>query len=97
MNTTWKILHCDRFTSNSFIKTAYWICDSVDGDYFASINGSCNFPIATPIIPYADVTEQDVLDWCWENGVNKKSVETSLTAQIEVQKNPVTLTGVPWQ
>jgi hypothetical protein len=39
---------------------------------------------------------QEVLDWCWAGGVDKDATEASLLAQIELQKNPVTATGVPW-
>jgi len=36
-----------------------------------------------------------VLAWVWES-VDKDATEASLLAQIELQKNPVTATGVPW-
>jgi hypothetical protein len=42
------------------------------------------------------VTEQEVLDWCWNNGVDKDATEASLAQQIELLKNPVTAAGVPW-
>jgi hypothetical protein len=37
-----------------------------------------------------------VLDWCWNNGVDKDATEAALAANIELQKNPVTATGTPW-
>jgi hypothetical protein len=37
-----------------------------------------------------------VLGWIWTNGVDKEAVEASLQAQIDLQKNPVSATGVPW-
>jgi hypothetical protein len=46
--------------------------------------------------PYADVTESQVLDWVWADGVDKDSIETSLQANIDAQINPVTASGVPW-
>jgi hypothetical protein len=42
------------------------------------------------------VTQQEVLDWCWANGVDKSAVEASLAAQIAALKNPVSAAGVPW-
>jgi hypothetical protein len=42
------------------------------------------------------VTEAEVLDWCWNNGVDKDATEAALAANIELQKNPVTATGTPW-
>jgi len=96
MTTTWKITQCDRLTTDGFITTAHWTATATDGDYTASSYGSCGFAAATPAIPYASVTEQEVLGWCWANGVDKYATEASLAAQIEMQKNPVTATGVPW-
>jgi hypothetical protein len=93
---TWVIQQLDRQTSDGFVTTAHWTATTVDGDYTASVYNTCRFASATPSIPYASVTEQDVLDWCWANGVDKDAVEASLESQIELLKNPVTATGVPW-
>jgi hypothetical protein len=96
MTTTWKIIQCDHLTADGFITTAHWTVNAVDGNYSASSYGTCGFAAATPAIPYASVTEAQVLDWCWANGVDKDAIETSLANQIELQKNPVTAAGVPW-
>ena len=96
MTTAWTIAQLDRQTSNGFITTAHWTATAVDGDYTASVYGTCGFASATPSIPYASVTEAEVLNWCWANGVDKDATETSLASQIALQKNPVTATGVPW-
>ena len=92
----WQIVQTDYLVSDGFITTAHWTVNTVDGDYTASSYGTCGFAAATPAIPYASVTEQEVLDWCWANGVDKDAIEASLAANIELQKNPVTATGVPW-
>jgi hypothetical protein len=96
MTTLWKIVQCDRLTADGFIQIAHWTATATDGDYIAGSHGPCSFAATTPVIPYASVTEQEVLGWCWTNGVDKDATETSLAAQIEMQKNPVTATGVPW-
>ena len=96
MTTTWKIAQCDRLTADGFITTAHWTATAVDGDYTAGAYGTCGFAAGTPSIPYADVTEQEVLDWCWAGGVDKDAVEASLAAQIDLQKAPVVSAGVPW-
>lgn len=92
----WTITQTDYETSNGFIFTAHWQCSAVDGDYTASIYSTCSFAPATPAIPYASVTEAEVLDWCWNNGVSKDATEAALAQNIELQKNPVTATGTPW-
>lgn len=96
MTTTWTITQTDYLTSDGFITTAHWTATAVDGDYTASVYSTCSWSVGTPTIPYADVTMQEVLDWCWTSGVDKDATEAALAAQIELQKNPVTATGVPW-
>ena len=93
---TWTITTLDREVSNGFVTTAHWTASAVDGDYTASIYSTCSWAEGTPTIPYADLTQETVLNWVWANGVDKSATETALAAQIELQKNPVTATGVPW-
>lgn len=96
MTTTWTITQCDRLTSDDFITTAHWTASAVDGDYTASIYSTCSWAAGTPTVPYDEVTEQEVLQWCWDSGVDKDATEAALAQNIELQKNPVTATGVPW-
>jgi len=96
MTTTWTITQTDYETANGFITTAHWTAVAVDGNYSASIYSTCSFAPATPAIPYAEVTMQEVLDWCWNNGVDKDATEAALAQNIELQKNPVMATGTPW-
>jgi len=93
---TWTITQTDYQTANGFIFTAHWTATSVDEGYTASIWSTCSWADGTPTIPYADVTMQEVLDWCYAAGVDKDATEAALAQQIELQKNPVTATGTPW-
>ena len=100
----WVITQTDYETANGFITTAHWTASAVDAsldgsgsaDYTASIYSTCSFAEAAPTIPYADVTMQEVLDWCWAGGVDKTATEAALAAQIDAKKNPVVATGTPW-
>ncbi len=92
----WVITQTNYEVSNGFITTAHWTCTAVDGEYSASAYSTCSWADGTPSVPYADVTEAEVLQWCWTSGVDKDATEASLAANIELQKNPVTATGVPW-
>ena len=92
---TWNINQTDFETANGFITTAHWTCTEVDGEYSASVYGTCGFT-GTPTIPYAQVTMAEVLDWCWASGVDKDAVEAGLAEQIALLKNPVVESGVPW-
>ena len=86
---------------------AHWRCNAEkttgEGDdavtYGASSYGTCGFspdPSAEGYIPYADLTEAEVLGWCWTEGVDKDATEANLQANIDLQINPVTASGVPW-
>jgi hypothetical protein len=96
MTIVWNISQLDRQTSDGFVTTAHWQANATDGDYSASVYSTCSWSEGTATIPYADLTKETVLGWIWANGVDKAAVEASLDAQIELQKNPVTATGVPW-
>ena len=92
----WVVTQTNYEVSNGFITTAHWTCAALDGDYTASIYSTCSWADGTPTVPYADVTMQQVLDWCWASGVDKAATEAALAQNIELQKNPVTATGTPW-
>ena len=92
----WNISQLDRQTSDGFVTTAHWQAIATDGDYSASVYSTCGWSDGTATIPYASLTKETVLGWIWANGVDKDAVEASLEAQIELQKNPVTAVGVPW-
>ena len=95
MTTNWTITTLDREVSNGFVTTAHWTASAVDGDYTASIYSTCSWADGTPTIPYADLTQETVLNWVWES-VDKQATEDALAANIALQKNPVTATGTPW-
>lgn len=96
MTTIWTITQTDYLVADGFIQTAHWTATATDGTYTASAYSTCSFATATPSIPYASVTEQEVLNWCWNNGVDKDATEASLAQQIDLLKNPVSAAGVPW-
>ena len=96
MNITWKISSLDRNTSDGYINVAHWTCSGVDGEFSGSVYSTCSFPAGTPAIPYAQVTEAEVLNWIWADGVDKDATEAAVVAQIDAQKNPVQASGTPW-
>ena len=99
MATTWTISTLERNTADGGVVVAHWRATDVDGDYSASSYGTCGFsPDASDpsFVAYDSLTESVVLQWCWDNGVDKDATEASLAANIESQKNPVSASGVPW-
>ena len=99
MTTTWTIATLERELSDGGVIVAHWRATDVDGDYSASSYGTCGFTYdasASDFTPYDDLTESQVLGWCWANGVDQDAIEASLAAKIEADKNPTQANGVPW-
>ena len=96
MNIQWTIPNLDRRTSDGFIQTAHWNCTGVEGELSSSVYATVTFEDGVPSIPYENVTEAQVLEWIWANGVDKAAVEASIAARIEALKNPVQASGTPW-
>ena len=78
--------------------TADWRCNGTDETYSGTCYGSCSFqPPSGSFTPYPDLTQDQVLQWCYENGVDKTAIEANVTAQIENQINPPVVTlPLPW-
>ena len=97
--TTWTIATLERTLADGAVTVAHWRATDVDGDYSASSYGTCGFspdPSDPSFVAYDSLTEAEVLQWCWDNGVDKDATEASLAAKIEADKNPVSAAGVPW-
>ena len=92
----WSITNCDRKVSTGYINVVHWTCSAVDGEFSASVYSTCSFEDGTPVVPYDQVTEAEVLNWIWSNGVDKQATEEAVNAQLQAQKNPVSASGVPW-
>ena len=75
MTITWTITETNYETSTGFIITSHWTASAVDGDYSSSIYATCSWQPGTPTIPYNQVTQQDVLDWCWASGVEQQTIK----------------------
>ena len=96
MTTLWTISQLDRQTSDGYVYQVHWQATAVDGEHSASIYNTCSWSDGTPTVDYADLTQEQVLGWIWANGIDKDATEAALAAQIELKKNPVQATGVPW-
>jgi hypothetical protein len=86
--------------------TADWRCNGTEtigtGDdektYSGTCYGSASFAAPTDsFTPYEDLTQDQVLGWCYANGVDKTAIEANVTAQIENQINPpIIAPPLPW-
>ena len=78
--------------------TADWRCNGSQESFSGTCYGSCSFaPPTGSFTPYAQLTEAQVLSWCYANGVDKSAIEANVTAQIQNQINPpVVSLPLPW-
>jgi hypothetical protein len=78
--------------------TADWRCNGTDGTYSGTCYGSASFaPPTGSFTPYPDLTQDQVLGWCYANGVDKSAIEANVSAQIENQINPpIIAPPLPW-
>jgi hypothetical protein len=91
----WSINQLDRNTSNGFVTTVHYDVSAVDGDHLASTYGTIGFEAGTPATPFESLTEAQVIAWV-KDKLGEATVEASLAAQIEAQRNPVQASGLPW-
>jgi hypothetical protein len=85
-------------SNTDVVITADWRCNGSQESFSGTCYGSCSFaPPTGSFTPYADLTEQQVLDWCYANGVDQKAIETNVVIQIANQINPpVVALPLPW-
>ena len=78
--------------------TADWRCNGSQDSYSGTCYGSCSFaPPTGSFTPYEDLTQDQVLSWCFANGVDQHAIEANVTAQINDQINPpVVSLPLPW-
>ena len=100
-NWTISTLEYDLTENNSVI-TAHWRCTATDdsGEFSAGSYGTCGFsadPAATDFVPYADLTEEIVLGWCFaevavENAAHEGDLamqEMSASVKVGIDKDGV--------
>ena len=93
-------------SETNVVITADWRCNGTQESnvsvtsvtFSGTCYGSCSFqPPSGEFTPYEDLTQEQVLNWCYENGVDKTAIEANVTLQIENQINPPVVTlPLPW-
>jgi hypothetical protein len=96
--TNWHIGQLERETADGFVFTAHYTVDAKDDAYSAGAYGSIGFERPENLIPYADLTEDEVIGWVKDAlGAEKvEEVEAALQNQLDQQRNPTQAAGVPW-
>ena len=85
-------------TLTDVVITADWRCNGSQESFSGTCYGSCSFaPPTGSFTPYPDLTQDQVLSWCFANGVDQAAIEANVSLQIENQINPpVVVLPLPW-
>jgi len=85
-------------TITDVVITADWRCNGSQDQYSGTCYGSCSFqPPTGEFTPYDKLTQDQVLGWCFANGVDQAAIEANVSLQIENQINPpVIAPPLPW-
>jgi hypothetical protein len=99
---TWKIAQLERETQDGFVYTAHYTVDAKSADevYSAGAYGSVGFERPEDLIPFADLTEKQLISWTKEalGGAEKVTeIEAALQTQLDEQRAPTKAAGLPWQ
>ena len=99
---TWSVGTMDRQLSNGAVQTVHWSVSAHDGTYESGAYGSVGLDQPesdSDLTPYADLTESWAVAAVQAKlgGADKVAeIEAALQAQIDVQRTPVSGSGVPW-
>tara|TARA_R100000234_G_scaffold40348_1_gene24168 strand:- start:309 stop:632 length:324 start_codon:yes stop_codon:yes gene_type:complete len=107
MSVTWKINSLDRQlvdgSKTDVVTTVHWTATDSQVDGENTYSGRCYGAVglAAPgdsFTLYSEITEEQAVGWA-KGALGDEQVaayEKSVEDQIELKKNPVTGTGVPW-
>lgn len=93
MNIVWKIEKLNSRESDGYVTAAnvkVYVDDEIGNDF---ITLSCSWPNGQIETPYAQLTENQVMNWVFQS-VDKEAVEASLISQLT--KAPKLNVGLPW-
>jgi hypothetical protein len=100
---TWSVVAMDEYPEQDgeqdVVFNVHWTLSGTDGTYTGSTYGSQGVSVDATgtFTPYADLTQEQVLGWIWDSGVDKAAQEASVAAQIENQVNPTVVSlPLPW-
>ena len=100
---TWTVSTMERTLTDGdlsdVVTTLHWQVTDSDGDHHGRCYGTVGLgEPGESFTPYADITEETAISWC-KSALGDGQVtayEASVASQIELSKNPVMGTGVPW-
>jgi hypothetical protein len=109
ITNTWSVSNMVHQDSDGGVITVYWSMVASDGTYSATEGGKLRLtpdPSSSDYIPYADLTEADVLGWVYNSLIEgdetadeaKARVEADRDAKVQgqIDRAASQSDGVPW-
>jgi len=98
---TWQVNTLHRELSDGYVSKVIYRVDGEDGTYKFRATGEVNLPKPDTLVPYADLTESQVLGWVKAKlDADKAGTVAAIEAHVEMyvneQKTPTTGVGKPW-
>lgn len=99
---TWSVTAMDCYAveqgNADVVFNVHWTCAGMDGEYSSNVYSTCQVPYAGgQFTPYENLTQEEVLDWIWANGVDKDVTEEAVQNMINNLINPPVVTPpLPW-
>lgn len=100
---TWAVTQMDCYPQaegqTDVVFNVAWSCTGVQDKYSAYVYGTqaVTYKADSPYTPYNQLTQDQVLGWVWDAGVDKAKTEANVQARIDAQINPPVVTPpLPW-
>ena len=91
------IVNLEREPESNGVLIVHWTVTKTDGDYEAKTYGTKSFtpnPDAEGFVAFDDLTEATVVGWFTEE--ETAQIEQVLDNDLEAQKAPQVISGLPW-
>ena len=99
---TWTVTGMERTAVGGVVRLISYLVVMTDGDYSSSSYGTVEVPYKSPsdpgFIPFDDLTQAETVEWVKQNlqDPSATDIELGLARNIELQKHPVYVDGLPW-
>ena len=104
---TWQVNTLQRELADGYVNKVIFRCNGEDGTYKFRETGEVNLEKPSTLIPYADLTETQIIGWVKAKLNDQKdeagntidqvaNIEAAVEKGVNEQKTPTTGTGKPW-
>lgn len=92
----YRITQMEREETSGFVVSVHFEVGAFDQELSTFYYGTVkNEQTEDSLVPYDELTEEIVISWIKES-IDTESIESKLQAEIERQKIPAPVTGMPW-